>query len=157
MHCAPHRLWLDTPPLHAAAYAAPPSVCCPAEVDARSGGACSCKDVQGPCACPAHAAAPDACAGGSGALLDPTSGLNLGQAPAALPQAAAQGVAEHPGDAPGGAAGEPAGDPCWTEDGAALVLARVAAGLLLVEAALPLEALAPDWPACAWRQVSTQP
>lgn len=33
------------------------------------------------------------------------------------------------------------------------VLARVAAGMLLVEAALPREALSPDWPAHAWRQV----
>lgn len=33
------------------------------------------------------------------------------------------------------------------------VLARVAGGLLLVEAALPREALSADWPSDAWRQV----
>lgn len=163
MPYAPHRLWLDTPPLHAAAYAAPPSVSCPAEVDASSGGACSCENAQGPCACPAHAAAPEACAGRFGAVTDPSPDLKPGQepsawaAPAALQQAAAlQGAAEHPGGAAGGAAGEPAGDPRWTEGGGGPLLARVAAGLLLVEAALPREALAPDWPGRDWRQVSAQ-
>ena len=130
-------------------------------MDARSGRACSCKEVPGPCAGPAHAAAPDARAGASGAALDPCAGPTPGQRPgawtppAALQQAAAQGAAEHPGDARGGAAGDTAGDLRLMEKESEPLLVRVVAGLLLVEAALPREALAPDWSGSAWRQVGT--
>jgi len=133
------QLWLDTPPLQAAAFSADPAL---DPAASREGGrhgdasAGSARAAEPPPAEPGRSAPPGAAQDAAAGSAPPPAGVGEGNV-AGLGQdpARPQGVEDPP---------DPAEDP---------LLARIAAGLLRVEAALPREALAADWPAQAWRQV----
>jgi len=137
------QLWLDTPPLQAAAFSADPASDPAASREGgRHGDASAGSARAAPCAAepppaePGRSAPPDAAQDSAAGSASPPAGVGEGDV-AGLGQdpARPQGVEDPP---------DPAEDP---------LLARIAAGLLRVEAALPREALAADWPAQAWRQV----
>ncbi len=146
------RLWLDAPPLQAAAFAASPAD--PASDPAASreggqhGGACAESARAAPCAAAALPVAPGRSAL-PGAAQDPAAGSAPPPARAGEGDVAGPAAAPRAGLDQGPASSQGLDGPPVPADP---LLTRIAAGLLRVEGALPREALAAEWPAQAWRQ-----